>query len=310
MPDGTTETTTTDTTTSWTSSLPEPIRAHEAWKDVPDVGTLANRYLETRKPFAEQLPEDIRGEAMFKDIKDLAGLAKGYHGAQKLIGVPKDQLLRLPADDKPESWAPIYDKLGRPEKPEGYVLNGPDGKPIDPKQAESLYKAAHEAGVSQKQIEKLYGWLQETSGAAQTAQQAEAQRAAEAAVTELKTELGGAFDQRVERAKGAVKQLDADLKLGGKLAETLEKAGLANNPAVFKVFDHIAAQLAEDGKLAGKGGQQDNSLKSPAEARQHIAAKQQDKNFMARYLNKSAPGHAEAVAEMADLYKQSTAQAA
>ena len=148
------------TGSEWTSSLPADVRGHASLSDVKDVGDLASRYVQLHKPFAEQLPEKIRGEAAFKDIKNLEGLADSYYNAQKMIGVPKDQLLRLPTSDKPEDWAPIYNRLGRPEKPADYKLKIPEGfPPAEKAYVDSVTARAHELGLSQKQFDGMQAWL-------------------------------------------------------------------------------------------------------------------------------------------------------
>lgn len=303
------ETTTTTTTndTAWTASLPEAIRGNEAWKDVPDVGTLATRYLDTRKPFAEMLPKDIAGEATFKDIRDLDGLARGYHGAQKLLGVPKDQLLRLPTDDKPESWAPIYDKLGRPEKADAYKLTLPDGVTMNTEAAKPIFEKAHELGISQKQLDGLYGTLLGVATKNGEAAKAKSDGELAAASSALKTEWGVAYDQKIAEAMQAVEHFAKEMKLGDGLKADLEKSGLGNNPAIAKLFAGLAANLKEDGKLTGRAAGAE-SLASPTEARQNIAALQQDKNFMKSYTDKRDPGHAAAMAKMTALYAQANPQ--
>jgi hypothetical protein len=190
MPDGTQDTGTTETTTTqgtpWTASLPEPIRGHEAWKEIPDVGTLANKYLETRRPFAEQLPKDIAADPSFKDLKDLDGLARSYHGQVKLLGVPKDQLLRLPTSDEPKEWDPIYSRLGRPEKPDGYKLTLPEGMQLNPETSKPIFEAAHKAGVSQKQLDTLYTTMRSIGEQQQKAEAAKADAAAAESLGKLK----------------------------------------------------------------------------------------------------------------------------
>ena len=296
--------------TPWTASLPETIRGHEAFKDVKDVSDLATRYVSatTPKPFAEQLPEDIRADAVFKDIKDLAGLAKSYKGQAHLLGVPKDQLLRLPTDDKPESWAPIYDKLGRPTKAEEYKLTLPQGAELNKEFATPLFAKAHELGISQKQLDGLYGALRSQGETAQKAAADKAKSDMDAASAALKSEWGQAYDQKMNEASAAIDVYAEQMKIPG-LKAALDKTGLGNSPELAKLFASLAANLKEDGKLTGKalGG---GDLKSPVEAQQEINALRADKNFSAAYLNKSHPGHKDAVAKMAALHTVAYPQAA
>ncbi len=294
---------------SWTASLPETIRGHEAWKGVKDVPDLATKYLNYQKPFADQLPEKIRGEAAFKDIKNLDGLADSYFNAQKLLGVPKDQLLRLPADDKPESWAPVWDKLGRPEKADGYKLTLAEGTTIEPEVQKSLFETAHSLGMPAKALDGLYGWLQARAAQVNAARNGEAAATVAASEAVLKTEWGQAYDAKMADANQAVDHFAKELKLGDQLKKDLEASGLGNNPGLAKLFAGLAANLREDGKLTGRAAGTEG-LQSPTEAKQSIAALQQDSNFMKAYRIKGDVGHKAAVEKMQALYEKAYPSAA
>jgi hypothetical protein len=289
----------------WTSSLPADVRGHASLSDVKDVGDLASRYVRLNKPFAEQLPEKIRGEAAFKDIKNLDGLADSYFNAQKMIGVPKDQLLKLPTSDKPEDWAPIYNRLGRPEKPDGYTLKVPEGfPPAEKPYIDSVTARAHELGLSQKQFDGMQAWLYERAAASLAQQKAHQDGQVATWVGSLKTEYGQAFDQTVQRAVAAVGHYDQAAGLGGDLKKALDETGAGNHPAVVKLFEHLSRNLHEDGKLTGKAFGE-SALKSPVEAQQQINALRQDAGFMKAYTNqdKRDPAHIDAVGRMEALYK-------
>jgi hypothetical protein len=289
----------------WTSALPAEVRGHASLSDVKDVGDLATRYVKLHKPFAEQLPEKIRGEAAFKDIKNLEGLADSYYNAQKMIGVPRDQLLRLPQSDKPEDWAPVYDRLGRPARPDGYKLKVPEGfPPAEKAYAESVTTRAHELGLSQKQFEGMTNWLYERAAQSLAQQKANAEGQAANWVGSLKTDWGQAFDVKVEQAKHAASYYDEALKLGGALKAALDETGAGNHPAIVKLFVGLAANLKEDGKITGKAFGAD-ALQSPVEAQQQINALRQDANFMKAYMNpnKRDPAKQDAMAKMEALHK-------
>jgi hypothetical protein len=289
----------------WTSSLPAEVRGHASLSDVKDVGDLATRYVKLNRPFAEQLPEKIRSEAAFKDIRNLEGLADSYYNAQKMIGVPKDQLLRIPQSDKPEDWASVYDKLGRPARPADYTLKVPEGfPPAEKEYAESVMATAHGAGLTQKQFETMTGWLYERAGTQIAARKANEEARVEAWICGLKTEYGQAFGPTVERANAAVGHYDDAAGLKGELRKALDETGLGNHPAFVKLFHHLSRNLHEDGKLTGKAFGAD-AMKSPVEYQQQINALRQDTGFMKQYLNpnKRDPAHIEAVGKMEALYK-------
>lgn len=293
-----------DNQTAWTESLPTEMRGHEAFKDVPDVSTLATRYLEIRKPFAEQLPEDIRGDAVFKDIKDLSGLAKSYKGQASMLGVPKDQLLRLPTEGDEKSTREFYAKLGVPEKADGYTLKTPDGAKVDAEFLNGFKEQAHKLGITPKQAQALVDW-----NIAVGAKQGEGASAAQAAETaervgKIKTEWGQAFDQKVAGAQAAVNYLDEKAGLKGELKAALERTGLGNEPAFAKLFDHLANNLREDGLLGKATGGE--TIESPVEARQQIDALYKDAAFMKVYNSpdKKDQAHIAAVQRMAALFQR------
>jgi hypothetical protein len=289
----------------WTSSLPAEVRGHASLSDVKDVGDLATRYVRLNKPFAEQLPEKIRGEAAFKDIKSIDALADSYYNAQKMIGVPKDQLLRLPQSDKPEDWAPVFDKLGRPAKADGYTLKVPEGfPPAEKAYAESVMAAAHGAGLSQKQFEAMTGWLYERAGQSIAQQKANHDAQMAERVGSLKTEWGQAFDTKVEQSRSALAYYAEKAGLGDELKKAMDETGAGDHPAIVKLFNYMGLNLHEDGKLTGKAFGE-SALQSPVEAQQQINALRQDANFMKAYMNqnKRDPAHIEAVNKMKALHE-------
>ena len=289
----------------WTSSLPADVRGHPSLGDVKDVGDLATRYVKLNRPFAEQLPEKIRGEAAFKDIKSIDALADSYYNAQKMIGVPRDQLLRLPTSDKPEDWAPVYDRLGRPAKADDYKLKVPEGFPAAEKSfAESVMATAHGAGLTQKQFEAMTGWLYDKAGQSIAQQRANQEATAAAGITALKTDWGQAFDTKVEQSRGAMLYYADKAGITAEVKKAMDETGAGNHPAIVKLFNYMAATLHEDGVLTGKAFGE-SALQSPVEAQQQINALMADKNFMKNYMNPNRrdPAKIEAMARMEALRK-------
>jgi hypothetical protein len=289
----------------WTSSLPPDVRGHAALSDVKDVGDLATRYVKLNRPFAEQLPEKIRGEATFKDIKSLDALADSYHNAQKMIGIPRDQLLRIPQSDKAEDWAPVYDKLGRPAKADDYKLKVPEGfPPAEKAYAESVMAAAHGAGLSQKQFETMTGWLYERAGQSMAQQRANQEATAAAGINSLKTDWGQAYDTKVEQSRGAMLYYSEKAGITAEVKKAMDETGAGNHPAIVKLFNYMAGTLHEDGVLTGKAFG-DQAMQSPVEAQQQINALMADKNFMKNYMNPNRrdPAKIEAMAKMEALRK-------
>ena len=125
---------------------------------------------------------------------------------------PAENALALPGTDAtPEQWAEFYGKLGRPETPDDYVMEVPDGD--DGAFAKQVAPLLHEAGVTAKQAEILSkGWNQMRADALAQIAAAESadatarntQNTAEAEA--LKTEWGQQHEANMHHAQQAVKQ--------------------------------------------------------------------------------------------------------
>lgn len=296
------------------TSLPEPLRAHDAFKDVKDVGDLATRYAGavTPKPLAEILPKDIAGEAYFKDIKTVDDLAKKAFHQAKMIGKDPNALVEFPgANATPEQLAPIYDRLGRPAKAVlgdgGYQIPPPQGREWTAEERtlqEAMLPAAHKAGLNTQQLQEMNGALGEYGVKVAAAKKAEQDRAAGETATALKTKWGAAYVQRMDRTNQAITYLAGKAGVDAtQLNAELDRTKIGNAPVLAQVLDIVGGMLEEDGVLGrapAGGGEQ----ASPNEARQQITALMADKEFVAAWTTKSHPKHKEAVERRARLMEQ------
>ena len=192
----------------------------------------------------DALPPELTSDPSLQHIGSVEAMAKSYINAQKMVGADKVPVPGNWATD--EDWALVYNKLGRPEKPEGYELEE-TGEFSD-----WLRVAAHGAGLSDRQAQQLAAAYGEFSGAAntQTEEQIEARRSE--IETEMRQEFGGQYDAKMERANALLKEFEAP-----DLTELTLSDGtsLGDNPDLIrfmvKVSDYIAEQVSEDG-LAGR----------------------------------------------------------
>jgi hypothetical protein len=296
--------------TAFVSSLPEPVRAHDAFKDIGDVGTLATRYhAEATKPFLERLDEKYRKEPALKDFKDPNALAQSFLDTQRMVGADKAKFVAIPKDETDtKAWNDFYAAQGRPESADKYVVpkraDGKDYGAEDVALQKAMLPALHEAGLSQRQIDKLIPKWNEVVGGMLSSGEAASAAAMESASKALKTELGAAYDEKLGLATDAIKHYAGELKLGDAIVKDMEDAKLGNHPGLFKLLAHIGAQLKEDG-LLGKGGGGGAGALDPAAAKAAIKVKEADAEFMKKYnAEKGAPGRDEAIAEMKALFDQ------
>jgi hypothetical protein len=101
------------------------------------------------------LPEEIRTKPYMKDINSFSDFAKKFDGAQTLIG----QRMTPGDDATPEQWNEWFNKAGRPEKPESYVIPEIDGVPkeyIEQASEKGVMKQLfHSAGLNTQQAKIL-----------------------------------------------------------------------------------------------------------------------------------------------------------
>lgn len=132
-----------------------------------------------------------------KSWADPSQMLMSYKTLESHLGAP-ESLVKLPTRpyDTPEgkeAWGKVYDRLGRPEKPEGYEMNVPEGQ--DKTFATEYSKLFHELGLSKSQAK---GIVEKWNAQVESIKAAEATRIKqenEAADKALKEKWGAAFEQ-------------------------------------------------------------------------------------------------------------------
>lgn len=114
-----------------------------------DINTLQG------EKFHAVLPEEIRSKPYMKDIQSFPDFVKKFDGAQTLIG----QRMTPGDDATPEQWNEWFNKAGRPEKAEAYVIPEIDGVPkeyIEQAAEKGIMKQMfHSAGLNSQQAKLL-----------------------------------------------------------------------------------------------------------------------------------------------------------
>lgn len=236
-----------------------------------------------------------RGLTGKSSTEALSELTKGFRNAEKKLGVPADQVLRLPADRTAEgAMDPVYDALGRPQDGEGYQFGDipQDDQPLQDF-ANWARGKFHEIGLSGAQGKAMYDAFVERVQKAVTDRNEQIQSDAAASLEDLKKEWGETFAKNEAIAKQVLAKLDVPEDTKAKLTELL------GHGDVLKLFQSIGAATSEDKFIDDNGGGGFDGATTPAAAKQKISELKQDQDFVKRYL----AGDTQARAEMSKYHK-------
>lgn len=231
-----------------------------------------------------------------KGLTDPKLVAQSYVHLEKLMGGGPKSFLKLPTkpDDK-EALGTIWNQLGRPEKPEEYMVQVPEGH--DKVLAESFAKKAHELGLSRKQVEGIVAFNNLNFETTQKVQDAALGKAKTEAEATLKAKWGAAYDQNMNIAKKAlgVEELGLSEEKFVALEQALGTAGTIEflHTVMSKTMQDQKFETGSNG--AGFGG----SILSPQQAQEEISKLGKDKDFMRRWMS----GDVEASSRMDGLNK-------
>ena len=238
------------------------------------------------------LSDEIRNEKSLENISDIESLAKGYVHAQRLVGADK-----IPVPNKfatEEDWNKVYEKLGRPKSADEYKFNLPEDKTVDETALKSFAEQAHKLGLLPGQADGVVKFYNDMIGAELAEANTIAEAARNKATTELKTEWGQAFDQKI----AAANQVVASVFPQGFMSMNMEDGTkLGDNPAVIKAFAMLAERMGEDKIVQSDGpmmqtpkqiDKEINNLTAPGSA----------------YWDKNHPNHQTAVEEVLALREQ------
>lgn len=229
--------------------------------------------------------EDTRAYVSNKGWKEPTDLLNSYRNLERFAGGAKD-LLELPGPDAdPTTLDAFYNRLGRPEDPDKYGLEVPQGG--DPELVNWFKSTAHKNGLTAKQAQALYTEWNGMSGSLQEKLQQQQHQESAQAINTLKGEWGQQYDSMIDMGKRAVAALGYD---AGRLSAIEDKLGTSE---MLKLFATIGSKMGEDQFVDGGRDASGFGVTSES-ARQQISELKMDKEFMGQYLS----GNKDAVAKM------------
>jgi len=196
----------------------------------------------------------LRAHAGLAKFKDIGALAEGYVNAEKMIGADK---IVLPGKDaKPEDWDAVFNKLGRPEKPDAYQFPEIKDRPFtdEDKAVQATFApVAHKLGLTQAQVAGLTEWQ---TGLVTAGIEAAATGRATAEAN-LRKEKGDGYDAFIEQGRVGLQTV---LAAAGQKFDEFKTIKLADgtfafdNPIFAKMFAAVGEAVSESSFEGGSGG--------------------------------------------------------
>ena len=205
----------------------------------PAPGAWVNEKGEFGENWLDRLPPELQdSKQILGQFKDIDGALKTLVSQQRLLGKKAEAVL-IPKDDaSPEEVAAFRAKLGVPENVDAYSLKPKDlpaGMEWNEEFARSINAAAHEAGVTPAQMEKIMGTY--VGFELQNAQNAELQ--AKAQYETSRKELAEAWGDKFEVNKNVATRMAQTLGLDP------NSKGLSD-PKVVIALERAARMISDD----------------------------------------------------------------
>ena len=185
---------------------------------------------------------------------DLEKIVSGYANLE----THASKALKMPGEDATaEDWNAFYQKMGRPEKPDGYELKlntelVPENFPYDEQNAIEFRNWAHEAGLTPQQAQKLHDkFVGHQAGSFNGMMEAAAKRESEAHRT-ITAQFGDpdspTYKQATELMGRAVQQLG--LKEVLVEAQVLSKDGAIRDARLATALHKVGKELYSEDTMA------------------------------------------------------------
>lgn len=238
------------------------------------------------------LSDDLRADKSLENIKDISSLAKSYIHAQRLVGADKIPVPNKFATEK--DWNAVYEKLGRPKTADEYKYNLSEDQKVDTEALKNFSSQAHKLGLLPTQAQGMVNYYNEMVGKQLADAESISTSQREKAMTELKTEWGQAYDQKLQKANTVVSSvfpkgiMSINLEDGTKLGDHSE---------VIKAFAALGEKMGEDDIIKSDGP----VYMTPKQIEKQIGELQQTGSA---YWDKNHPNHDTAVQEVQTLLQK------
>ena len=240
------------------------------------------------------LSEDLRENDTLNKFEDVGSLGKSYLELQKMVG----SRIKVPTDESSEDEVnDFYSKVGRPDSPDKYAINLPEGVDYDKELIGKFYEVAYENGLSNKQAQSAIEFYNRINDDMSINQESQMQQSRVDSEAVLKKEWGlGDYNKNLALSKKAFKRFaDNDLK------EFVDKTGMSNNVAMIKFLYKIGSAFS-DPDMGGSGKDSANVDADSAKLEINAIMKDSNHKYNEALFNGLHSKHKEAVAYRDHLY--------
>lgn len=208
--------------------------------------------------------------------------SKAHREAAKFIGVPADQILRLPAKGAaPEAWTPVYERLGAPKEAKDYdfsTVKFKDGSVLDAGFVEAARKAAVKVHASKEGAIDIAREMVTLIEAQETSDATTSQAALLAEKSKLRDSWGKNYDSFEVVAKRTAEVLG----VAPEAITALEtQIGYA---AVKQMFYNIGTKIGEDSFIRKLPGSENSGAMTKEQASARKLELMGDAAWSKRYL--------------------------
>ena len=215
--------------------------------------------------FYDSYDDDTKAYIQNKGFDDPKKILDSYRNLEKFVGVPEDQVFRVPKTD--EDLQDMYNKLGRPSDIAEYGVENDEL---------GASKWFYQAGLNKMQAQQLMENYTKAVQEYQAAQEEAFSVQSRNEMEELQKEWGNKYNENLEKAKIASLQFDID----SEMIDKMERAIGTKN--VVSLLSKIGTGLGE-AKFVDGAGVSNTSTKEGA--LREIERLQKDKEWSAGYIS-------------------------
>lgn len=207
--------------------------------------------------------------------------SKAHREAEAKLGIPSNEILRVPSKPDDAGWQNVWDKLGVPKDAKDYAFKNADGTDMPAAVADELRAAAAKAHLTKEAAAEMAQTFTKIQSKAGDAAQAEAtaKLAQEKAALEQSWGQNAAANQFI--AQQAIAKLAEQIQKPELIEAVSKLEGTIGYAKVMEMFRVIGQGMGE-GKFV-QGGKTDGGAMSYEQAVQKRGELKNDTDFVKRF---------------------------